>query len=128
MGGRGTYGGGIEKTVVFKIPELSGSEKQISWAKDILSYPYNGLKNFALGEQQNIDYNINKEQSKNKKAAYEEAAKKYSSELDRISKLQNVFQASRVISGRNNFASFANGAVEKAFKKRGIPLYEMRKL
>lgn len=40
MGGRGSSGGAGGERVGIKLPQILGSEKQINWAKDILTDPY----------------------------------------------------------------------------------------
>lgn len=40
MGGRGSSGGSGGERVGIKLPQILGSEKQINWAKDILTDPY----------------------------------------------------------------------------------------
>lgn len=48
MGGRGGAGGGSGgERVGIKLPQILGSEKQINWAKDILTDPY---KTFDMNE------------------------------------------------------------------------------
>lgn len=49
MGGRGGAGGGSGgERVGIKLPQILGSEKQINWAKDILTDPY---KTFEMNEK-----------------------------------------------------------------------------
>ena len=49
MGGRGGAGGGSGgERAGIKLPQIQGSEKQINWAKDILTDPY---KTFEMNEK-----------------------------------------------------------------------------
>lgn len=61
MGGRG--GSSTRGTESFYSPQLSGSEKQVSWARDILREPY-----INAGYRANNYEQINKKQKEIRKA------------------------------------------------------------
>lgn len=64
MGGRGSAGGAFARNNAFKMPELSGTEKQISWAKEIIQKAMDTIdNNMKLEEDRAKKYGIKDSQS-----------------------------------------------------------------
>ena len=123
MGGRGSSGSGAGG---FKLPALSGSEKQVSWAKDILTHPYDIMgswaKSFAKqaaafdkggkgdgdAERQTAD-------------AYKAAQKRYAQEVKSLGKMfPSGMKASQIIDMKPRINDMANYIIKDEYKKRKI--------
>lgn len=123
MGGRGSKsgsnGGGR-----LSLPEISGTEKQVSWAKDILTNPHETmLANAKLNEKRRAE--VIKKSGKAKSGndykqeadAYAAAGKRYKAE---IAKLPKSMKASQIIDRRDFITNVAETIINDEFKKRKI--------
>lgn len=95
MGGRGSSGSGAGTGGGFRLPTLSGSEKQVSWAKDILTHPYNIMGSYAKAFERQADafdkggkgYGDAERQTAD---AYKAAQKRYAQEVKSLGKMGDL--------------------------------------
>lgn len=120
MGGRGKTGGGGG----FKAPTLTGSEKQVSWATDILRSPYDTMATRAKSyEKQANSFDKMKEGSgdseRQEAEAYKAAQKRYAAEISVLQKMNpNGMKASDIIDKRGGINAIANNIIADEYKKR----------
>lgn len=129
MGGRGSSGGGGGGG--FKTPTLTGSEKQVSWATDILRSPYDTMEARAKSyeKQANSFDKIKKGNGENERqvaSAYKSAQKRYAAEISNLPKMNpNGMKASDIIDKRSGINAIANNIIADEFKKRPALKYEI---
>lgn len=122
MGGRGSSGGGGGGG--FKAPTLTGSEKQVSWATDILRNPYDTMAaNAKRFEKQANDLDKTKKgygsEFREESSAFKAAQKRYASEISNLSKLYpNGMKASDIIDKRGGIKAIASNILADEYKKR----------
>lgn len=119
MGGRGGAGGagGNGKSGI-KLPSILGSEKQINWAKDILTNPYTALdanekmrRNQSIGRPKTDDIRMQAD-------SYNAAKKRYVDEVAKLSKMfPNGMRASDVIDRRDGLSSMAKAFYSDEYNK-----------
>lgn len=129
MGGRGSSGGsggagakvsGAKRTLQtvdsFKAPAMSGSEKQISWAKDIIESPYkSAILTAERYERQNTAFLANDA------AAYRAAAKRYADTVTQQAadpRITNGIPARGVIDNKASFNGLMKQLVDEELGKR----------
>lgn len=126
MGGRGSNGGGGVGNGGFRLPTLSGSEKQVSWAKDILTHPYDSMGSWAKSFEKQADafdkggkgYGDSERETAN---AYKAAQKRYAQEVKSLEKMfPSGMKASQVIDMRPRINDMANNIIKDEYKKRKI--------
>lgn len=125
MGGRGSSGGKTAKAAAFKAPSLTGSDRQKQYAADILKGPHDSLGRGAASEEnvaKQVGWNT---KSRAKYDAYVSAQNRYASEIGALSQRGPV-NAGQVIERRSIFTARAKQLAEDEFRKRGLPLYEVR--
>lgn len=132
MGGRGSSGGGsgggggIAK---LKIPEItSGSDKQKSFARDIIEKPYNDLLSGYRAEQRLRDADILSAKNRGRKppessADYEAskaAVNRYASEVSKISSVPGtkMNDARWIIDNRIKFSQMKDAILNEEKRKR----------
>lgn len=133
MGGRGSSGGGARVgaggIAKLKMPEItSGSEKQISWARDIIEKPYNDLLSRYRVEERlrEADISIAKKQGRKppKPSADYEASKaavnRYASEVSKISSVPwaKMNDAKWIIDHRIQFSQMGKEILNEEQRKR----------
>ncbi len=120
MGGRG--GSSTRGTESFYSPQLSGSEKQVSWARDILREPY-----INAGYRANNYEQINKKTKGNSKsgwaqdaAAYRSAQKVYNENIKLLEKrFGGTIPAKTIIDRRFSFEGAMKDIIRKELDKQG---------
>lgn len=131
MGGRGSTGGSSGGGGGIKLPELKGSEKQVSWATDILRSPYDTMEARAKSyeKQANSFDKIKKGNGENERqvaSAYKSAQKRYAAEISNLPKMNpNGMKASDIIDKRSGINAIANNIIADEFKKRPALKYEI---
>lgn len=120
MGGRG--GSSTRSSESFYSPQLSGSEKQVSWARDILREPYINAgyritKNLELNRQTNggarSDFVVEAE-------AYRSAQKIYNEQIKLMEKRAGgTIPAKTIIDRRFSFKSAMEKIIFQELDKRG---------
>lgn len=117
MGGRGSNsvrGGGIS------LPRISGSERQVSWASDILRTPYLNLGNAASQhERMAKSLGSNGARERDQASAYRAAQKRYADQVKDLGKGKEM-PASQIIDRRYGFFRVAQNIAMDEFKKRGM--------
>lgn len=125
MGGRGSAGGpgGSGGSRSFSAPTMSGSEKQVSWAKDIIETPYKNLglradgaatiaRRLEAGGGRADDYRA-------EESAYRAAQARYAEGMNSMARnTQGGLKASQVIERRGMFQQAANELAEEELRKR----------
>lgn len=132
MGGRGGAGsnrGSSREGRTLKLPTMTGSEKQVSWAKEILESPYKTLGSIADSYEKQAEAfdrtSKNGGARERKEAdAYRAAQSRYAAE---ISKLPDM-KANVIIDRRAAIKDIANNMLKDEYKKRGFAAYEASKL
>ena len=111
MGGRGSSSGGAGTGGGFKLPALSGSEKQVSWAKSFERQANafdKGGKGYGDAERQTAD-------------AYKAAQKRYAQEVKSLGKMfPSGMKASQIIDMKPRINDMANYIIKDEYKKRKI--------
>lgn len=129
MGGRGGSGGGSNSVASLKIPEItSGSEKQRSYARDIIEGPYNKLLSEFRSEQKLRDADVAYAKKNGKKipspsAEYEAAraaVSRYASEVSKIGSIPGakIDDARWVIDNKVKFSMLGQGILDDEKRKR----------
>ena len=120
MGGRGSAGGGTQS---FSAPAMSGSERQVSWAKDIIETPYRNLgaradsaaeiaRRFESTGGRADDYRA-------EEAAYRAAQVRYAEGMDSMARnTPGGLKASQVIERRGRFQAAADELAREELRKR----------
>lgn len=120
MGGRGSSGEGSRS---FSAPTMSGSEKQVSWAKDIIETPYRNLgqraesaaivaRRFESTGGKAADYRA-------EEAAYRSAQTEYARRVGELaSRATGGLAASQVINKRNVFQTLADQIAQDQLRRR----------
>lgn len=122
MGGRGSSGGGSGGG--FKAPTLTGSEKQVAWATDILRSPYDTMAARAKSyEKQANSFDKmkkgNGDSERQEAAAYKAAQKRYSAEISNLKRMNpSGMKASQIIDKRAGINAIANNIIAEEYKKR----------
>ena len=125
MGGRGGAGGG-GGSGGFKTPTLTGSEKQVSWATDILRRPYDTMASMAKSYEKQADAfdkvkKGNGDAERQEAAAYKAAQKRYAAEVSNLQKMNpGGMKASQIIDKRAGINAIANNIIKDEYKKRKI--------
>lgn len=123
MGGRGGAGGGGGGGG-FKAPTLTGSEKQVAWATDILRSPYDTMAARAKSYEKQADSfdkikKGNGDSERQEAKAYKAAQKRYAAEVSSLQKMNpNGMKASDIIDKRGRINAIANNIIADEFKKR----------
>lgn len=120
MGGRG--GASTRGSESFYSPQLSGSEKQVAWARDILREPYTNA-----GYSANSYERINREAKGNSRsgwaqdaAAYRSAQKTYNEQIKLMEKrFGGTIPAKTIIDRRFSFKGAMEDIIRKELDKRG---------
>lgn len=135
MGGRGGAGGGkgggrvggssrpagSGGGVTLRLPALSGSEKQISWAKDILSNPYETMGARVKSFERMADA-FDKggkgygDKERTEADAYKAAQKRYAEEIGKLKDMK----ASQIIDQRSGINTIANNIIKDEYRKRKL--------
>ena len=125
MGGRGGSGmGSAHGGAGFKIPTLTGSEKQVSWATDILKNPYDTMvANAKMLEKQAIDLEKTKkgygDEFREQASAFKAAQQRYTAEIANLVKMfPNGMKASEIIDKKSGIKAIANTILAAEYKKR----------
>ena len=121
MGGRGSSGGaggaGGER-VGIKLPQILGSEKQINWAKDILTDPYT---TFEMNEKLRRSQSVGRPKTDEIRMwadAYSAAKKRYADEIANLSKMfPNGMKARDIIDRRDGLSSMAKAIYKDELDK-----------
>lgn len=120
MGGRGSAGG---RQKSFSAPAMTGSERQVSWAKDIIETPYRNLgqkaetaatiaKRFEGSGVSAADYRA-------EESAYRSAQREYARQVnDLANRAPGGLTASQVIDRRGVFQTLANQISEEQLRRR----------
>lgn len=125
MGGRGSSGGGSGGG--FKAPAMSGTEKQVAYARDILKRPYDNLGQAAAVADRNVkrfEATIPEDAKKyrGQAAAYRAAQKEYAKGVSELKAPSGQLSASMVIERKNRFGGIAEKIAESEFRKRKLSL------
>ncbi len=127
MGGRGSAGGasgGIGRAEEFSAPRMSGSEKQVAWATDILREPYAALDGAAkLHERIAKQLGNHGGRELELAGAYRNAQNRYANQVKQLGELN--LTARQVIERRTQFRGVARALAEDEFKRRGFKPYEV---
>lgn len=129
MGGRGSSGGGGGGG--FKVPTLTGSEKQVSWATDILRSPYDTMAARAKSyEKQANSFDKmkkgNGDSERQEAEAYKVAQKRYAAEISGLQKMKpSGMKASDIIDRRGSINAIANNIIADEYKKRPALKYRI---
>lgn len=122
MGGRGSSGGvGVGG---FKTPTLTGSEKQVAWATDILRSPYDTMATRAKSyEKQANSFDKMKKGSgdaeRQEAEAYKAAQKRYAAKVSGLQKMNpNGMKAKDIIDNRGGINASANNIIADEYRKR----------
>lgn len=125
MGGRGGAGmGGSSGGEGFKLPTLTGSEKQVSWATDILRNPYDMMEaNAKRFEKQADDLDKTKkgygDEFRDEASAFKAAKQRYAAEIATLVKMfPNGMKASEVIDKKSGIKTIATNILADEYKKR----------
>lgn len=117
MGGRGSSsgrGGGIT------LPHITGSERQVSWANDILRVPYQNLGSAAASHERIAkELGRNGGRERDKANAYRAAQKRYADQVKDLGSGKEM-SASQIIDRRFGFSKVAQNIAEDEFRKRGM--------
>lgn len=119
MGGRGGSGGGIGGSYGFSAPNVSGSDKQRSYAKDIMENPHKNLGYRAslserLGDKKDAEI-------------FRSAQRKYADAVGQVkNRAGDRFDAKWVIDQKGAFQSMAQQILQDEAKKRGKRPYDYR--
>lgn len=114
-----------------------GSEKQIEWAKKIVSGPYDFLMYIASDSKEKIKAHGEVSTYCEEVKFYSEAAKRYEAEIKKLVQTMPEVKASLVIDRRESYGKLADlilGEVLKENGKRGIvdagwrPTWNMKKM
>lgn len=114
-----------------------GSEKQIEWAKKIVSGPYDFLMYIASDAEEKIKTHGEVSTYCEEVKFYGEAAKRYESEIKKLVQAMPEVKASLVIDRRENYGKLADMILEEVLKengKRGLvdagwrPTWNMKKM
>lgn len=119
MGGRGGAGGGSGgERVGIKLPQILGSEKQINWAKDILTDPD---KTFDMNEKLRRSQSIGRPKTDEIRMwadAYNAAKKRYADEITNLSKMfPSGMKARDIIDRRDGLSSMAKAIYKDELDK-----------
>lgn len=124
MGGNGSKGG-VKAGGGVKIPELTGTEKQVAWAKDILTNPHASMRATAKLERERAKkYDKQSttghggDDARTMAEACEAAAKRYQKE---VSKLPKAMKAKDIIDKRYSIESRAKAILDEECRKRKLP-------
>ena len=129
MGGRGSSGGGggPEKIAEFNPPEMkSGSEKQMKWARDIISGPHKDLISQADVQKRFVDSlekrGIKSSDRHKELSAIAAAANRYKKEIANLEKQATgrLNDAKWVIDHRDIFGHAARQLLNEEKKKRKL--------
>lgn len=101
------------------VPKISGTERQIVYAKDILMNPYNTMTaNVKLFEGRIKKYNLGENSRENKQvAAYKAASRRYA---ESVSELPKEMKARDIIDKAYGIRSVASNILADEYKKRGL--------
>lgn len=122
MGGRGSSGG--VGGGGFKTPTLTGSEKQIAWATDILRSPYDTMTARAKSYEKQANFfgkikKGNGDSESQEAAAYKAAQKRYAAEISNLKRMNpGGMKASQIIDNRTGINAIANNIIADEYKKR----------
>lgn len=130
MGGRGSSGGGGMGAVAkLRIPEMTtGSEKQKSYARDIIEGPYKKLMEAFQAEQRLRDADVASAKKDgwkipNPSAEYESLRTAVNRYVEEVSKIGNIpgakiNDAKWVIDNKVKFSMLGNGLLDDERRKR----------
>lgn len=114
-----------------------GSEKQIEWAKKIVSGPYDFLMYIAADGEEKIKAHGEVSTYCEEAEFYSEAAKRYEAEIKKLVQAMPEVKAGLVIDRRDNYGKLADMILEGVLKengKRGLvdagwrPTWNMKKM
>lgn len=113
--------GGSDGVSALRLPALSGSEKQVSWAKDILINPYETMGLRAKSYEKMADAfdkggNGYGNQERTAAEAYKAAQSRYAEE---IGKLEDM-KASQIIDQRSGINTIANNIIKDEYRKHKL--------
>lgn len=126
FGGRGSGGGSRSgRGGGFSLPEITGSDRQVQWAKDILRTPYENLGN-AANSHDNIANQLgsNGSDQRNRANAYRAAQQRYANQVRELGG-GNPVSASQIIDRRTGFSRVAQNIAMDEFRKRGLNQIEV---
>lgn len=129
MGGRGSSGGGGGSG--FKAPTLTGSEKQVAWATDILRSPYDTMMARAKSYEKQADSfdKIKKgdgDLERQEAAVYKAAQRRYAAEISNLKRMNpGGMKASQIIDKRAGINAIANNIIADEYKKRPALKYRV---
>ena len=127
-------GGATRGAAKLVMPELSGSEKQVSWATDILRSPFDtmGLRAKSLEKNADVFDKTKKgsgERERKEADAYKAAQRRYAQEVENLKKqFPSGMKASQVIFEKGRINTIANRIIQDEYKKRGFMAYEAGKV
>lgn len=135
MGGRGSSGGttkgfsvGRVRPTELDMPALSGSPRQVQYAKDILNRGYDNLGQAARAEESiivQLGKKATQDNSANQRAqAYRVAQNRYAEQIKSL-KQMGTMQASQIINQRIGLEKIARNLAADEFRKRNLPLISM---
>lgn len=114
-----------------------GSERQIEWAKKIVSGPYDFLMYIASTAEEEIKAHGEVSTYCEEVKFYSEAAKRYESEIKKFVQAMSEVKAGLVIDRRENYGKLADMILAEVLKengKRGLvdagwrPTWDMKKM
>ncbi len=118
MGGRGSSGGAGGGGAGIKLPKILGSEKQINWAKDILTDPYT---TFDMNEKLRRSQSVGRPKTDEIRMwadAYNAAKKRYADEIANLSKMfPSGMKAGDIIDRRDGLSSMAKAIYKDELDK-----------
>ena len=118
MGGRGSSGGAGGERVGIKLPQILGSEKQINWAKDILTDPYT---TFEMNEKLRRSQSIGRPKTDEIRMwadSYSAAKKRYADEIANLSKMfPDGMKAGEIIDRRDGLNSMSKAIYKDELEK-----------
>lgn len=127
MGGRGSAGGasgGMGRVAEFSAPRMSGSEKQVAWATDILREPYTALDGEAKSHERTAKaLGSHGGRELEQARAYRNAQNRYAEQVKQLGELN--LAAGQVIDRKDRFMGIARAIAEDEFKRRGFKPYEV---
>lgn len=131
-GSKGSSGGksggrsGRDKVAALKLPTLAGSEKQVSWATDILRTPYELMgKNAEIKQKQAAAFDkastngTGGDNERNEAAALRAAQTRYAKEISSLPGME----AKTIIDKRAGIKDIANNILKDEYKKRKLSLF-----
>lgn len=117
MGGRGGSGGRTGGGSGFTAPAMTGSEKQVSYAKDIIENPYKNAMVHAQTSDRLAKLGLKSE--KEYAAVYRAAASEYKSGVGAVVDMLGA-KASAIIDKKSRFRTVMNALIDKHAKEKGV--------